>query len=76
MCDWCMQNAHAAAEGRTDEESQAAIEAHIKQQLSSPQPPNAGQSTNIVPVGNFSRHEAPLQEPALNQGVGLTNCHS
>lgn len=58
-----MQNAHAAAQGHTDEESQAAIEEHIKQQLSaSPAPHNNGAGHNLLPLANLG--SAPGQSEA------------
>lgn len=68
-----VQNAHAAAGGHLDAESSAAIEEQIKQQLAgkSVTPSNKEIETgppNIVPAGNFTRHEAPvvLGEPDLS----------
>lgn len=69
-----MQNAHAAAGGHLDEESSAAIEEQIKQQLAgktvTPTQKEAEVAEpNIVPAGNFTRHEAPaiLGEPDLSK---------
>ncbi len=68
-----MQNAHAAAGGHLDEESSAAIEEQIKQQLAgksvTPSKEAEGGGPNIVPAGNFTRHEAPaiLGEPDLSK---------
>ena len=68
-----MQNAHAAAGGHLDEESSAAIEEQIKQQLTSKSVTPAKEAEigepNIVPAGNFTRHEAPaiLGEPDLSK---------
>ena len=61
-----VQNAHAAAGGQIDEESQAAIEANIKQQLSA-SPSQPGKSANLLLAGNFGRREGhfPLTEPSL-----------
>lgn len=55
-----------------DEESSAAIEEQIKQQLAgkaaTPSKDSKAAQSNIVPAGNFTRHEAPaiLGEPQLS----------
>ena len=66
-----LQNAHAAAGGQLDEESSAAIEEQIKQQLAGKMPAPSKEietgTPNLVPAGGFTRHEAPavLGEPKL-----------
>ena len=68
-----MQNAHAAAGGHLDEESSAAIEEQIEQQLAgktvTPQKDAEIGEPNLVPAGNITRHEAPaiLGEPDLTK---------
>ena len=69
-----VQNAHAAAGGQIDEESQAAIEANIKQQLSA-SPSQQGNGAHLLLGGNFGRHEGPavLSEPSLQKRSQVTD---